>query len=202
MCALGRSTHDYAALKLLFIRSDPSTSVRAFAAEHNVPWSALNVQVNKKDANGKTWRDLRDEFHAQATEKAITVAGDKLATKIMEVREDAINAIHAMVLKMVADTQDLTYTTLDGKGNPIEVTRPGQVVTPDHVSKLIKDFLLLTGNATSRHEERSESVSTIDFGQLGEELTRTVADIARKRGADARPVERPRLPGARVAGPN
>lgn len=184
------SKYDYAALEKLFIQTDPSVSVRQFAKDHDVPWSAMNVQANKHE-----WRRKREEFHARATEKAIEVAGDRMGTKIMAIREDMLDVIHAATLKMASDMSDRSYQTLDAKGELVTITVPGQTVTPDHVSKLIDKFLLLTGNATKVTEERSQSAHTIDFAGLPPDLTRLVADIARERTAESRPVERPRLPG-------
>ena len=189
---MGRPKYDYDALEKEFIQTPLSMSVREFARNHdNMPWSALNAKVK---AGG--WIAKREDFHRKATDRAIAIGADRIAQKITAMREDALDVIHTAFLKMGADMADRTYTTLDAKGNPVEVTIPGQVVTPDHMAKLIDKFLLLTGNATAITEERSQSVASIDFSGLDPELVRAFADLGRERGAQRRTADRPRLPGA------
>jgi hypothetical protein len=193
----GRGKYDYDELEKLFIQTEPSVSIRAFAKEHDVPWSAMNVQANQRD-----WRAKRDQFHARATEKAIAVAGDQMGKKIMEIRSDALDVIHAAILKMAADMQDRTIDVWDHSRNVmVKQTVPGQVITPSDMAKLIDKLLLLTGNPTAISEERNERV-TFDFSKLGPELTRAIADVAGERVSERRAVVRSPLPGARSTGPN
>jgi hypothetical protein len=188
--------YDYDALEKEFIQTDQSMSIRQFAKDHGITsWSALNVQANKRD-----WDQKRKDFHQRATEKAIAVAGDKMATKIMSIREDMLEVIHAATIKMGLDMQDRVITHTRENGTTWDEIIPGQSVTPDHLSKLIDKFLLLTGNATRVTEERSTRDVSVDFTGLPTDLTRAIADYA--SGLEPRADSRPRLPGQKVTGPN
>lgn len=187
---MSRSKHDYPALRELFIQTDPSVSVRNFAAEHGIPWSALNAQVVKGG-----WREEREAFHRRATEKAIEKAGDAYAKKITEIRMDALDMIHAAILKMGYDMQDHEVTRTRTDGSTYTELIPGQTVTPDHFAKMVDKLLLLTGQPTGITEERRIVDS---FDGLPPEFSRIVAEVARERAAQSRPVERPRLPGSGI----
>lgn len=192
---MSRSKHDYPALEKLFIQTDPSVSIRSFSLEHDVPFSAMAAQARKPDSAGQTWYTKREAFHAKATEKAIEKAGDAYAKKITEIRMDALDMIHAAILKMGYDMQDHEVVRKKADGTTYTETIPGQVVTPDHFAKMIDKLLLLTGQPTGITEERKIVDS---FDGLPPEFARVVAEVARERAAQSRPVERPRLPGAGI----
>lgn len=195
---MGRGKHNYAELEAEFIQTDLSVSIRGFAEMKGISaWSAVNAQALKHN-----WREKRQAFHDAANEKAIQVAGSDLGKKIAAVRVDAIDVIHASILKMGLDLQDREVEDYDPvKGVQYRRTIPGQTVTPSDVTKMINSLLLLTGQSTAITEER-KLVGHVDFNQLPPDLTRLIADVARERAAESRPVERPRLPGSRGAGPN
>lgn len=179
--------YDYAALEREFVQDPNDISVRALAEKHGIPWSGLNVQANKGN-----WRQKREDFKRQAMSKAVERASTDLAEKITEIRRDALDAIHAAIIKMGLDMQDRQLQ--DGR------FVPGQVITPSDVAKLIDKMLLLTGNPTSIGEERHIGVNLPS--ELPPELARLIADTATERGADTGTVGRSPLPGSGIARKN
>ncbi len=195
---MGRTKYNYDELEKEFIQTPLSMSIRQFARDHDdMPWSGLNAQVKARG-----WLQKREEFHRQAMQRAVVTAGDKIGQKIQEMRADALDVIHAGWLKMAADMQDREVRRTRPDGSSYTEFIPGQTVTPDHFDKMVKDFLLLTGNATNISEERSQSVSTIDLTGLPRDLVGAIADIAGELGSDPAAARRSPLPGGKRAGPN
>jgi len=166
-----RTKHDYPALRLEYIQSD--ISVRELCRKHDIAsWSTVNA-IKKREQ----WDRQRDEFRATTQQREISKLVDERMSTVATIHAELLLAIRAGVHRYVADVQD--------QKNP-------QHVSARDLMGLIDKFLLLTGQATSRSENRNLDVH--DFGGIlrdaPPELLRELAELARANGAGAEPMGR------------
>ncbi len=185
--------YDYDALEREFIAGPIDQSVRSFAESHGIAaWSTVNQQAIKRK-----WRQKRDEHHNRVVVATSEAIADRTARKAAQIKEDALDVIHAAMFKMAADLKDREVVETDYDGKTRTRIIEGITVTPSDLAKLIDRVLLLTGQPTQIGEQRN----------LGLNLTGAPADVLREiaelTGGDQRGREsRASLPGARSAGPN
>jgi hypothetical protein len=184
--------YDYEYLEKEFIEGPLDVSVRRFAEAHGIKaWSSVNVQAGRR-----RWREKREDFHARLTHRTSDLIIERTAQKAAQIKEDALDVIHAAMFKMAQDLKDRTVTEVfEGVETKRVIT--GQIVTPSDLAKLIDRVLLLTGQPTQIGEQRS----------LAFNLTGAPADILREiaeltAGSGTGRESRAALPGARGPGPN
>lgn len=174
-------------IELEWVTGPDELSLRELARRHEASFSYI-----AKRARDDGWEQKRQAFRDREMSKAVTALTDTLAVKVAKVKGDALEVIHAAILKMGLDLRDRVLS--DG------TVVPGQVITPSDVSKLIASFQTLTGQASAITENRNLGITLND--DLPPEVARLLADIAGERGTNTRPVGRAALPGARSAGQN
>lgn len=185
--------YDYDALEKEFVQGPIDQSVRQFAEAHGIAaWSTVNAQAVRR-----RWREKREDFHNKLTTRTMDVIADRTAQKAAQVKEDALDIIHAAMFKMAQDLKDREVIETDYDGKTRTRVIEGITVTPSDLAKLIDRVLLLTGQPTQIGEQRN----------LGFNLTGAPADILREiteftggpeRGREGRAA----LPGTKSAGPN
>lgn len=181
------SKYDYAALELEYIQGSDDLTVRKMAERDGASISAYYSQFRRRD-----WDRKRIEFRNSTSEKTLTVISDTIAFKAAQIKKDALDVIHAAVMKMGMDLADRKLS--DG------TVIPGQIVTPGDLAKLIDKLLLLTGNPNAITENRNLGID-LSPG-LDPELARLIAEISGERGTATRNVGRAALPGARTTRPD
>ena len=190
---MSNTKYDYVALKAEYVQATPEISIRALAEKHGMKgWSALNAQANKGN-----WREERLRFQRTLAEKEIETVTSRISSKRAVIIADALDVIHAAIFKMAADMQD--HWVADPKDPKHQVFVPGVVITPDSLSKLLDRLLTMTGSASVITENRNVDIPT---EPLPPDVARLIAEIAGERAANARPVGRSALPGAKPAGTN
>ena len=168
---MGNRKHDYTTLRLEYIQTD--ISIRALAEKHGIrSWSTVNA-VKKAES----WDDQRAAFRAKQQEGQIEVLVAQRLETVATIHHELLVAIRAAVHRYVEDVQR--------KDAP-------QAVSARDLIGLMQQFLLLTGQATSRAENRN--IDALDFGGIlrdaPPELLRELAELARDNGAGAKPVGR------------
>ena len=169
---MSQRKHDYSTLRLEYIQSD--ISIRALAEKHGIKsWSTVNAV---KKAEG--WDDQRATFRAKRQEGQIEALVQQRMETVATIHHELLVAIRAAVHRYVEDVQR--------KEDP-------QSVSARDLIGLMQQFLLLTGQATSRSESKNLDFSA-DFGAVlrdaPPELLRELAELARSNGAGAQPVGR------------
>jgi len=170
---LGNRKHDYSTLRLEYIQTD--ISIRALAEKHGIrSWSTVNAV---KRAEG--WDDQRAEFKAKHQESQIEALVTQRMETVATIHHELLVAIRAAVHRYVDDVQR--------KEDP-------QSVSARDLIGLMQQFLLLTGQATARSENRSIVDAAPDFAAIlrdaPPDLLRELAEVARNNGAGAGPVGR------------
>lgn len=138
--------YDYIALKNEYIQT-PGLSIRALCERHGIPtWSAVNARKNKEN-----WDDLRIEFERQVENKSLEALAQKRATKIAEIQLDALNVIHAGILKMAEDMDAEEEYEVSGQVRRRKVMR----IHPRDLAILVDKFQLLIGQPSQVNENRN-----------------------------------------------
>ena len=191
---MSNTKYDYIALKAEFVQAVPEISIRALAEKHGMKgWSALNAQAVKGH-----WREEREKFQKTLAQKEIETVTSSTANKRAVIIADALDVIHAAIFKMAQDMQD--HWATDPNNAQTRVFVPGITITPDSLSKLLDRLLTMTGSASVITESRNVDIPGPDA--LPPDVARLIAEIAGSRAADARPVGRSALPGAKPARPD
>lgn len=186
--------YDYGALRTEYVQAVPRISYRALAEKHGMPgWSALSSMARKED-----WDAEREAFQRTLITKEIEAVTDAIVKKRATITADALDVIHAAVFKMASDMTDHWVTDPVDPKNRAFV--PGIIITPDSLSKLLDRLLTLTGSASVITETRNVDLTPVEL--LPPDIARLIADVAGERAADARPVGRSALPGAKPASQN
>lgn len=169
---MSKTKHDYTALRLEYIQSE--ISIRELCKKHGIEnWSSVNAMKNKKG-----WDADRMTFQGQHQERQIeALVGERLET-VAVIHGELLTAIRAAVHRYIKDVQR--------EADP-------QPVSARDLMGLMDKFLLLTGQATSRSENRNIDFNA-DFGAILRDadpgLLRELAELSRSNGAGAKPVGR------------
>ncbi|HEX5016495.1 MAG TPA: hypothetical protein VFX15_02790 [Actinomycetes bacterium] len=197
------SKYDWEALELEFVTGPEDQSVRSFAAANGIDsWSVVNDQANKRE-----WKRKRAEHHADKRRKSIVAIEDATAEKIAKVKTDALDVIHAAILKMGLDLQDRVVLDYDhSTGKQYQRTIPGQTVTPADLAKLVDKLLVLTGSPSAIQENRNLGLNLnggdAGSGEVPPTILELLASVAGERGSSSGDVGRATLPGASRARTN
>lgn len=182
------SKFDYEALEREYIEGPDDLTPRKMAERDGASFSAYYSQYRKRD-----WLTKRERFREMRDQKVMKVVTDTISIKAAQIKSDALDVIHAAVMKMGLDLADRTLK--DG------TVVPGQTVTPGDLAKLIDKLMLLTGNPTTINENRNLGIDLTDR-DLPPDVARLLAEVAGERGTASRSVGRAALPGSRATGPN
>jgi hypothetical protein len=171
--------YDKQALKAEYIQGPDELTPRAMAKRDGAAFSAYYVHFRNDN-----WAEGRADYRRQLQQKTIAAITGATAEKVARIKVLALDAIEAAIMKMALDLQDRKLT--DG------TIVPGQIVTPNDVSKLIDRLLVLTGNPNTIQENRNIGLS---LDRLPPDVARVIADIADERGPERRGLGRATLPG-------
>lgn len=195
---MSQTRYDYEALKAEYV-TGPDISIRALARKHEIKsWSALQAQANKGKEQGLDWDSEKERYQRTLAEKTLQTVTTALATKKAQIIADALDVIHAAIFKMAGDMRD--HWVADPQNPSARVFVPGIVITPDSLAKLLDRFLTLTGNPSTISENRNIGLDLTP--DLPPDIAQLIAEVAGGRAANARPVGRSALPGAKSARPD
>lgn len=179
-----RTKHDYPTIKHEFVVGDES--IRELARKHDI--NAFSTIAER--ARNDDWAGARAQYRALQQSKTIEKSAERHAEKASQIRGDALEVVHAAILKMGADLEDRWVTDPE---TGLRVFVPGMKVTASDLAKLITQLQLLTGGATARTENLDLGL-TGDVGDLPPELLRELLAISRAKGAGGEPVGQSPLP--------
>lgn len=182
--------YDYITLKNEYIQT-PGLSIRALCEKHGIKtWSAVNA---RKNAEG--WDSLRDEFNRQVENKSLEALSAKRAQKVAEIQLDALNVIHAGILKMAEDMDAEEEYEVGGQVRRRKVMR----IHPRDLAILVDKFQTLIGQPTGINETRNVNLGM--QAELEPDELRTILAALRPQPAAAGAagaVDRPAAPGTRA----
>ena len=175
------SKYDYIELRTQYVRGD--MSIRELCRLNGVrSWSTVNERARRED-----WEGLRNSFRRQVENKSIEALAEKAARKIAQIRLDALEVIHAGILKLATD-MDATEPVMDG-GKVLRddagdiVWRPRVRYGPRDLAILIEKYQSLTGQPQTIGEERHLGMSL--SAEADHETLRDVLSLIRPRAAIA-----------------
>jgi len=143
--------YDYISLKNQFVQG--SMSIRALCEQNDIKtWSAVNARANKEG-----WVAMRAEFSRQVENKSLEHLAQKRAQKIGEIQVDALEVIHAGILKMAEDMDETETYEVGGK----TFTRKVMRIHPRDLAILIEKFQSLIGQPSQINESRSLGIDLI-----------------------------------------
>lgn len=180
---------DYDAMKHEYVTTD--TSLRALAERAGASFSAVAAYARRHG-----WDDSRSKYRILQEEKSLESFAERRAKKIADMEKDAFDVIHAAIIKMGIDMEDRWVT------DPVSGERrfiPGQLITPEALTRLLDKYLVMTGNVTDRRANLGLNVtSTTDGSGIPREVLRELRELAYARGSGGEPVGQSPLP--RIAG--
>lgn len=146
--------YDYVALRDEYLHT-PGLSIRELAKRHGIPsFSSVAKRAREED-----WDAKRREFERQIEDKSLAAIADKIASKKAVIQLDALEVIHAGILKMAEDMDD-REPVMDGIN--IARDKQGEIIWrkavrygPTQVVQLIDKFLSLTGQPSQVTEQRN-----------------------------------------------
>lgn len=144
--------YDYRPIKEEFIQGDSTLSDLARKYGIKSP-STLTRRAAKEG-----WEARRQEFQRQVGNKTLEAVADKRARKIADIHMDALEVIHAGILKVAEDMQarepvmEAGQVLRDNQGEI--VYRPLTRYNPRDLAILIEKVLVLTGQPSDINEER------------------------------------------------
>ena len=164
---MGTATNDYDKLEREYI-ANPRMSIRGLCKKHGIKSYSSVAQYAREHG----WYEKREKITARGTDRTIEKVSERLseaeADDIEQFRTEALTIVRATLYKFAEDLKDPSYR-----------------VSGDVLVKLIQVGLLMTGQPTSRTEERRLDVVTT-FDGLPTDVLRQLADATRPRAADAR----------------
>ena len=92
----GRTSRDYGRYEAEFVTS--GFTMRGFAAEKDIPVSALARYARKRDANGLNWYDKQTAYKANTTEKAYEILADRDAIQLAARMEQMLRINDRMLI--------------------------------------------------------------------------------------------------------
>jgi len=138
--------YDYITLKNEYVQT-PGLSIRALCERHDIKtWSTVN-----KRKNDEGWDRLRSEFERQVENKSLEALADKRAQKVAEIQLDALNVIHAGILKMAEDMDAEEEYEVNGQVRRRKVMR----IHPRDLAILVDKFQTLIGQPSQVSENRN-----------------------------------------------
>lgn len=159
---MGNPTIDYERLHREFL-ANPKTSIRAICRKHEV--KAFSSVAKYARENG--WYDERDRIVARTAERTI----EKVAERLSEAEADEVEMFHGEVLTVA---RAALYKFAE------DLKDPSYRLRADELVKLINVGLLITGQPTSRTEERRLDLHGT-FEGLPVDVLRGLAEATRPR---------------------
>jgi hypothetical protein len=164
-------THDYDILKREFL-ADPDLSIRELCRRHDIKGYSAVAQFARE--NG--WYDQKEQIKARRDDKVIERVSDtlanELASRIESLSEDWLTVTQAAVYKYAE-----------------QLRNPDFKVHVDDLVKLMDKGLVLTGNPSTRTEERHLAL-TGSLEGLPPEFVRRLAEATRPRLTDGAGTDR------------
>jgi hypothetical protein len=141
--------YDYIALKNQYVQG--TMSIRALCEMNGIPtWSTVNARKNREE-----WDKLRAEFQRQVESRSLDALAEKRARKIAQIQLDALEVIHAGILKMAEDMDAEEEYVIDGTTKRRKIMR----FYPADLVKLIDKFQTLIGQPSNVNENRNLNLS-------------------------------------------
>jgi len=129
-------------------------SIRALCAANEIPtWSTVNARANREG-----WDALRTEYQRQVEAKSLDLTASKRAQKIAEIQLDALNVIHAAILKMAED-MDAYEEWEDSHG--VVHRRKLMRMTPKDLDIMLARFQTFMGQPTQINESRNLGIDIL-----------------------------------------
>jgi hypothetical protein len=179
--------HDLKALELEYIQGDDNLSIRELARRHDASFSYFAAVARREG-----WEKGRKDYRSRALEKTVDEVTTTLAVKVAKVKTDALDVIHAAILKMGADLSDRVL--------PDGTVVPGMPVSPSDMAKLLDRLMPLIGQPNNISENRNLGIDLTN--DLPPDVARLIADVATERGSGSGAVGRAALPGSGTARTN
>lgn len=178
---------DWQEIEVQYVTGPDDLSIRELARQHEGAFSHFATKAREGG-----WEQKRKDYRAKQLVATVDAITESLAVKVAKVKTDALDVIHAAILKMGSDLADRVL--------PDGTVIPGQVVTPGDMAKLLDRLMPLVGQPNNINENRNIGLQLAP--DLDPELVRVIADVATERGSQSGAVGRAALPGARTTGPN
>ena len=178
---------DWEALELEYVTGGDDLSVRELARRHDASFSHFAVQ-----ARNRGWEQKRRDYRARSLVVAEDEIMNKMAVRVAQVKSDALDVIHAAILKMGVDLHDRKLE--DG------TIIPAIQVLPGDMAKLLDRLMPLIGQPNNISENRNLGIDLT--ADLPPDAARLIEELARERGTQPEPVGRRSLPGSQATGPN
>jgi len=179
---MGTATNDYDKLKREYLYSD--ITIRALCKKHGIK-SYSSVAKHARD-NG--WYQDRAKIQERASERTIEKVAERIAEseadEIEQFRTESLTVVRASLYKFAEDLKDPNYR-----------------IRADDLVKMIQLGLLITGQPTSRVEERRLDV-VATFDGLPVDVLRGLAEATKPRPALGHPTGSPARSGAEGARQN
>jgi hypothetical protein len=180
---MATKTHDYDQLKKEFLR-DPDLSIRELCRRNNIKgYSSVALY-----ARNHGWYEEKDRIRNRASDRMVEKVAERIAEadadEIEQFRTESLTIIRAALYKFAENLQDPQYR-----------------LRADDIAKLVQLGLLITGQPTSRTEERRLDV-VATFDGLPRDLLRTLAEATRPRPAVGLPEGGPARTGDEGSRPN
>jgi len=183
--------YDFIPIKEKYIQGDQTLS--DLAREFGIK----SASTLTRRARAEGWEVRRNEFRRQVDDKSLEVVADRRAKKIADIHMDALEVIHAGILKVAEDMQarepvmDGGMVLRDARGEI--VYRPTVRYNPRDLAILIEKVLVLTGQPSDINENRNLGIN-LSAATDGDAL-RELLNAIRPRAALAGP-------GAGAPGPD
>lgn len=151
--------YDYRPIKQEYIQSEAEPSLSDLARKYNI--SATSTLTRRASKEG--WKRQREEFRRQVDNKSLEAVADRRAQKIADIHMDALEVIHAGILKVAEDMQakepvmDGGQVLRDSRGEI--VYRPMTRYNPRDLAILIEKVLVLTGQPSDINENRNLGIN-------------------------------------------
>jgi hypothetical protein len=164
------SKYDYISLRNQYIQT-PGLSIRALCEQNGIKtWSTVN-----KRKNDEGWDAKRSEFERQVENKSLEHLAQKRASKIAEIQLDALEVIHAGILKMAEDMDAVEEFEVNGQSKTRKVMR----IHPRDLAILIDKFQSLIGAPQQINENRNLGVDILS--QADPDTLRDLLGLLRPR---------------------
>ena len=157
--------HDWNEIRTRYIIGNES--LREIAEK--VPCGKTTIMARSRKEG---WPTLREEYRRDLDAKTVQKAAAEAATERARIARIAVGGMGAISLKWKAILQKMEKTPPEEWGKDPEIAK----LSPADYEKLAKTYLLLTGEATERHELKQEQLAP----ETSEAIWRIIAE-ERKR---------------------
>lgn len=179
---MATTTHDYDKLEREYLASD--LTIRALCKKHGIK----SYSTVAKYAREHGWYERRDQVISRKNDRTIEKVAERLsdaeADEIEQFRIESLTVVRASLYKFAEDLKN-----------------PDFRIRADDLVKLIQLGLLITGQPTSRTEERRLDV-VATFDGLPVDVLRGLAEATRPRPALGEPANADTRTGAAEPRPN